>query len=59
MKAKEKMMWIIIVLAAAVYLFPGAQNRLAFAQNRPAAHETAPDFLLNPCLTPAKIIVVI
>lgn len=47
MKAKEKMMWIIIVLAAAVYLFPVAQNRLAFAQNRPAAHETAPDFLLK------------
>jgi peroxiredoxin len=41
------MMWIIIVLAAGIYLFPLVQNRFAFAQSRPSAHETAPDFLLR------------
>jgi len=47
MKTEKRMLWIIIVLVAGSYLFPVVQNRFAFAQSRPAAHETAPDFLLK------------
>lgn len=46
MKSKEKIIWIIIVLAVGIYLFPFVQNRFAFAGNRPALHETAPNFSL-------------
>lgn len=47
MKTKKKMLWIIIILAIGVYLFPVVQNRFAFARSRPAAYETAPDFFLK------------
>ncbi|KAB0663412.1 TlpA family protein disulfide reductase [Oryzomonas japonica] len=47
MKAKEKMIRIIIVLAAGICLFPAIHGRFAFARSRPSAHETAPDFSLK------------
>jgi peroxiredoxin len=47
MKTKKKMLWIIIVLAAGIYLLPLAQDRFAFARSSPSPHETAPDFFLK------------
>lgn len=47
MKTKEKILWISIILVTSIYLFPVVQNRFAFAQSRPSAHDTAPDFFLK------------
>jgi cytochrome c biogenesis protein CcmG, thiol:disulfide interchange protein DsbE len=47
LKTRKKVLWIIVVLALSVYLFPVVQNRFAFARSRPSAHEAAPDFLLK------------
>jgi len=47
MKKNEKVLWVIIALAAVVYLFPVAQHNLAFARSKPLEHETAPDFSLK------------
>lgn len=47
MKKNGNVLWIIIVVALSIYLFPIAQHNLAFARSKPSAHETAPDFLLK------------
>ena len=47
MKSKRNIIWIIIILAVGIYLFPSVKNRMAFAGNKPALNETAPEFSLK------------
>lgn len=46
MRVKGKILPLAVLVAAAIYLFPMAQEKLAFARARPSAHEIAPDFSL-------------
>ncbi len=46
MRLKRNIIWIIVVLAVGVYLFPSLKNRLAFAGGKPAVNERAPEFSL-------------
>lgn len=47
MKSKRNIIWIIIILAVGIYLFPSVKNRMAFAGSKPALNETAPEFSLK------------
>lgn len=47
MKSKRNIIWIIIILMIGIYLFPTIKNRVAFAGNKPALNEMAPDFSLK------------
>jgi peroxiredoxin len=46
-KSKRNIIWIIIILAVGIYLFPSVKNRMAFAGSKPALNETAPEFSLK------------
>lgn len=47
MKSKRNIIWIIIILVIGIFLFPTIKNRVAFAGNKPALNEMAPDFSLK------------
>ncbi|MCL5062504.1 MAG: TlpA disulfide reductase family protein [Nitrospiraceae bacterium] len=47
MKSKRNIIWIIIILMIGIYLFPTIKNRVAFAGNKPALNEMAPEFSLK------------
>lgn len=48
MKMKRKFILpAAVMVAAAIYLFPVVQGKLAFARTTPLAHEVAPDFSLS------------
>ncbi len=47
MRAKEKFLWIIVVLTATIFIVSSVHNRFAFAGSRPAAKDPAPDFTLS------------
>jgi len=47
MKSKGNIIWIVVILAVGIYLFPSIKNRMAFAGSKPALNETAPEFSLK------------
>ena len=47
MKSVKNIIWIVIVLVVGIYLFPTIKNRVAFAGNKPALNEMAPEFSLK------------
>ncbi|MDI6728480.1 MAG: TlpA disulfide reductase family protein [Thermodesulfovibrionales bacterium] len=47
MKSKRNIIWVIVILAVGIYLFPTIKNRVAFAGNKPALNEMAPEFSLK------------
>jgi len=47
MKSKVNIIWIVVILAVGIYLFPTIKNRLAFAGSKPAINEIAPEFSLK------------
>lgn len=47
MKSIKSIAWIVIVLVVGIYLFPTIKNRVAFAGNKPALNEMAPEFSLK------------
>lgn len=47
MKSKGNIIWIVVILAVGIYLFPSIKNRMAFAGNKPALYEMAPEFSLK------------
>lgn len=47
MKSKGNIIWIIVILAVGIFLFPTIKNRVAFAGNKPALDEMAPEFSLK------------
>lgn len=47
MKSAKNIIWIVVILAVGIYLFPSIKNRIAFAGNKPALNEVAPQFTLK------------